>query len=145
MTTKLEIKPDAYYWTRGGEKAHVWKLVASERYPWFGEVDGIPVVWANDGKCLERRDDPCDLVAEWHELPEGFTPWFGGDQPVDDNVLVEVVLRYGGKDKRKAPCWRWYHYGDSLDIIGYRVVEDKPTLPDVLTINGVRYVREGSE
>lgn len=62
------------------------------------------------------------------EIPEGFTPWSGGECPVPFGARVEVIFRAGLRNTgRTAALWHWAHAGGVSDIIAYRVVrEEKP-------------------
>jgi hypothetical protein len=58
----------------------------------------------------------------------GFIPWTGGEQPVADDVEVEVLLsdsHQSGKQTLFAGHvdWSWSHLVDALRVIGYRVIK----------------------
>lgn len=52
-------------------------------------------------------------------------PWFGGKQPVPDNVEVEVICRddtnYVGSAKEFARDWKRHTIKSALDIIAFRL------------------------
>ena len=51
-------------------------------------------------------------------------PWAGGDCPVAGEVIVAVKDKNGDIDNYgKARLYDWYHTGNRLDIIAYRVVK----------------------
>lgn len=56
------------------------------------------------------------------QLPEGFTPWTGGERPVDKCIRVELLLRKGDRPTGAACDCRWNHCGNGEDIVGYRVI-----------------------
>lgn len=66
-------------------------------------------------------------------VPEGFTPWAGGDCPVPFGAQVEVIFRVGLRNTGcAAVLWHWGHGGGGDDIIAYRVVETpQPKVPDL--------------
>jgi hypothetical protein len=50
--------------------------------------------------------------------------WGGGDQPVEDSVVVSVMFRRGNvSTPMRAEMWSWSHHGGNGDIIAYRIVE----------------------
>lgn len=67
-------------------------------------------------------------------VPEGFTPWTGGERPVDKYVRVQLLLRNGDMPSGAAWDCRWLHCGNGEDVVGYRVVEDvNPETPEGFT------------
>jgi len=56
------------------------------------------------------------------EIPEGFTPWSGGECPVDGLTKVQILLRCGATSTGAAYACRWPHLGNDDDIIAYKVV-----------------------
>lgn len=59
-------------------------------------------------------------------IPEGFTRWNGGEQPVPTESWVDYTLRMDPSTIRHdgAGCLEWVHHGDGDDIIAYRSVSD---------------------
>lgn len=66
------------------------------------------------------------------EIVEGWGPWIdwtGGEQPVDDDTLVQCHLR-GGEgcgwhgDTLPASAWAWGHDCGHSDIVRYRVATE---------------------
>lgn len=59
-----------------------------------------------------------------YELAKKWIDWHGGECPVDGNVKVEVELRSGHIETRKAKKWAWERNGllPSGDIIKYRII-----------------------
>lgn len=58
------------------------------------------------------------------EIPEGFTPWAGGECPVDTDANVEVIFADGTKGSCAAKHLRWMN-APAFSIIAYRVVEQR--------------------
>lgn len=96
--------------------------------------------WA-DGATIQQKDQNgkwCDVwmnypswddVTEFRvkpEIPEGFTPWEGGDCPVDPRCFVEIKLRSGFTDCQFAEEFYWKNCGCFDDIIAYRVIKQAP-------------------
>ena len=78
------------------------------------------------------------------KLPEGFTPWFGGECPFEDGTLVDVVYRDGEVlyalaandladeyEDRDASCSFWNHENHPADIVGCRRSEPEEKQPVV--------------
>lgn len=64
-----------------------------------------------------------ELLAPPKTLETGkWVPWFGGDAPLPDGVLVECFLRRGtGSPIKPAPCFEWASRMDGSDIIAFCV------------------------
>ena len=107
----------------GSNSMHQWQL-----------GDGSWV--ACDGRDYDHKESSIDLiellsgpgfVAPAPAVPEGFTPWAGGEQPAE-TVGKRVI--YHMRDS--TPCTdtanklRWNHEGTGGDIVAYKVVEDMP-------------------
>ena len=59
------------------------------------------------------------------QIPEGFTAWEGGVNPVNPpSAIVEYVARNGGHARCHASLLSWTHRTEDFgaDIIAYRVV-----------------------
>lgn len=56
---------------------------------------------------------------------DGWIEWSGGEQPVGDNVEVEVQFRDGSNLQEKAGYFSWEHHKESFDIVAYRVIKGK--------------------
>lgn len=56
------------------------------------------------------------------EIPEGFTPWAGGECPVDPDTDVDVIFDDGRRGSCGATHLRWTN-APGFSIIAYRVVE----------------------
>lgn len=59
--------------------------------------------------------------AELAEQPT-FTYWPGGECPLPDGVLVEVIFRCGDCEKHPATPLDWSHDKVAGDIIAYRII-----------------------
>lgn len=71
------------------------------------------------------------------EIPEGFTPWNGGERPVDKKVIVKVQLSSGGESLGPAGVFDWSRLSNGGDIVAYRVVEDEKLsfeIPEYFTL-----------
>lgn len=52
-----------------------------------------------------------------------FTVWEGGECPVPEGVMVEIILRTGVKCLANGVnWWRWEHLNSMFDIIAYRII-----------------------
>jgi len=70
----------------------------------------------------DRRAETARLraIGEARENAQpGWIEWKGGECPVADGVFVECLIQIGPKN---ASLLRWSHFGDSGNIIAYRVV-----------------------
>ena len=64
-----------------------------------------------------------DLMRAYDLVEQGYTLWFGGECPVDDGVVVDVVFRDGSNDSEEnVEYCTWKQPGDDDDIIAYRVI-----------------------
>lgn len=75
----------------------------------------------------ERKFDcavEVDVSVEICELAEQteFTYWPGGECPLPDGVMVEVVYRDGEKDFGTADLLYWEHEFSFEDVIAYRIL-----------------------
>lgn len=60
-------------------------------------------------------------------IPEGFTPWHGGECPVSGDTKVTPFFRDGSSSApNHADNLQWDHYGEEIDIIAYRVESAQP-------------------
>lgn len=99
--------------------------------------------WA-DGAEIEYKSVSGSWVAvsdnpNWHvwndyrvkpavEIPEGFTPWQGGERPVDPKCFVKIKLRSGNFNSRMAEDFYWSNRESSNDIIAYKVLKNAPVV-----------------
>lgn len=72
-----------------------------------------------------------DDVSPKVEIPEGFTPWNGGECPVPACIEIDVVLRNGSQGSGLAGGHGWTHGQNLVDIIAYRVRVIEPAKPQV--------------
>lgn len=79
------------------------------------------------GNIIAYRADKAEKPAV--EIPEGFTPWAGGECPVNPGVRVQVVFRNGEIYKfSESPLeLEWAESGYDADIIAYRVIGSEQT------------------
>lgn len=59
-------------------------------------------------------------------IPEGFTPWEGGERPIPGDTRFEMILRNGDMVTGLASSCRWWHNNMHNDIIAYRVLVPQP-------------------
>lgn len=72
------------------------------------------------------------------EIPEGFTPWAGGECPVDPDTGVDVILADGTSGGSEAKGFDWSHVeGRGVNILAYRA--DKPQTARDIQIGGTHY------
>lgn len=68
-------------------------------------------------------------ILEQQERGDGWIKWGGGEQPVGDDVTVEMKWDNGAVMCGKASEYRWYH--DSLlsdvNLIAYRIIPEQTT------------------
>lgn len=85
------------------------------------EVRNLAVDW--NTAIITREQYEAALAAK----NEGWIEWGGGECPVDDGEVVDVMFGRGGRiiSTNIADCWRWSHSGTDSDIISYRL--HKPT------------------
>lgn len=70
-----------------------------------------------------KNDNSMDIV-----LSGGWIEWKGGDQPVQDDTVVDVMIRSGETGTGLASIWDWTHNDGAPwagDIIAYRVHNDR--------------------
>ena len=91
------------------------------------EQEAGAVDWTRDddsgnGDVMEYRvlGSTHEKGADWHEWIE----WTGGEQPVDDEVVVDIVMRVGSLEEQTAGVVDWANDGGNSDVIGYRVLYD---------------------
>ena len=69
---------------------------------------------------LENKSNQSDNESN----DDGWIEWNGGECPVDENAMVEIVMRDLEHEKRIAGYFSWDHTKSRVDIIAYRVVKD---------------------
>jgi hypothetical protein len=113
----MELEAGKYYRTLADNKVEcIWN---NENYA-VCVHNGIPFAYNIDGRIYEK--DAC-IAGEWHDLPEGFKPWFGGECPPSGRVTI--LADFGGK-RMMFPAGSEEMDWTCSKIIGYKVIEDKP-------------------
>ena len=101
-----------------------------------------PEFASEQGEAIEHMiatsDAVCEELSEAYtapQIPEGFTPWSGGECPVSKDQVVELLFReswagdgngraiYISDPADYADLTQWKHHGQGGDIIAYRVIE----------------------
>lgn len=78
------------------------------------------------------------------KIPEGFTPWDGGERPIPGDTRFEMILRNGYMFTGLSSSCRWWHNNMHNDIIAYRVIEDdKPKTARDTQVGGDHYKTAG--
>jgi hypothetical protein len=70
-----------------------------------------------------RRVRRYRVIKDESKTIHGFIPWTGGEQPVANNVKVEVLLSDQSKHIRFAGHVDWSHFCFGAKVIGYRVIK----------------------
>jgi len=91
------------------------------------EQEAGAVDWTRDddsgnGDVMEYR-----VLGSTHERGgemNNWIEWTGGEQPVDDEVVVDIVMRVGSLEEQTAGVVDWANDGGNSDVIGYRVLYD---------------------
>ena len=101
--------------------------------PEFASEQGEPIE-----EMIATSDAVCEELSEAYtapQIPEGFTPWSGGECPVSKDQVVELLFReswagdgngraiYISDPADYADLTQWKHHGQGGDIIAYRVIE----------------------
>lgn len=104
-----------------------WKR---EQYEWYGEFLDLKDYkkWLYERKKMEWLQP---FLATKPPLldKDGFIPWAGGECPVQKDNKVVVKFRNGGSYLDTASVFCWYEMGSYGDIVGYKAVEEQPTVP----------------
>lgn len=109
--------------TRGGQEVEIVNNDGHRVYPWdLSNGDSV----TEQGDVLCNCEDEFDLITLIQD-EHGFTPWSGGDCPVEYGVKIEYKMK---NDPTKVfegfpDGLRWEHIDLGGDIIAYRVVEQK--------------------
>ena len=84
--------------------------------------------WTNTGKYRVHDDDDSvyDLRMKYPSSGD-WIDWNGGECPVDGDLLVEIVFRYGNSIDQfsNASNFYWLHSGYPGDIIAYKIIEEE--------------------
>ena len=127
-----EIKVGGFYQTREGAKVYVHYLASDCVYGQTeGEIDGG--CWSIDGTASDTLEEaPDDLMRPWKAQAETPAEWirhYGGEQPIDDGIMVEYEMSHGKIRERLSEELDWpNNQGAPQLIIAYRILpqEDKP-------------------
>ena len=99
-----------------------------------GELDWLHTNYAGD-IIAYRVIEPAKPQVK---IPEGFTPWAGGECPVDPDTGVDVILADGTSGGSEAKGFDWSHVeGRSVNVLAYRA--DKPQTARDTQIGGDHY------
>lgn len=126
----IELAVGQKWKTRGGQEVEIVNNDGHRVYPWdLSNGDST----TEQGDVLCNCEDEFDLITLIQD-EHGFTPWSGGDCPVEYGVKIEYKMK---NDPTKVfegfpDGLRWGHFDLGGDIIAYRVVEQKaePTKVD---------------
>lgn len=85
--------------------------------------------WVEQGGTLKISDAGCywaDSIEDWvgycRPRMNRWHSWQGGDCPVPEGFIGDILLRNGVQSKnKKLCCWKWVHSGNYSDIIAFRV------------------------
>lgn len=124
------------HWARGKSTNHPDKILRHQMSAGTEDTDGTlhsgKVAWralAQLQEELERRYGLTpprnakmpDAKIREHKDNDGWREWGGGQQPVADEVKVDVVLKYRAEIHGvAAESLRWSHDGDAGDIVAWR-------------------------
>jgi len=118
-----------------GKPLQVWDFVAANNLGYFeGNIVKYVSRWKDKGGVddlrkakhyIEKLIELETQVKDESKTIHGFIPWTGGDQPVDDDVMVEILCRSGEKRTSATNDFYWGHSlgPEPFDIIGYRVIK----------------------
>lgn len=141
------IKLDPYFvakqWKTGskddsGALFHVLKTVArfGDKNPVEREVKAL---YAQVKRLAELNGVPLEVIEQVHVpnndlwYPDSSGEWIeydGSGRPVDDNEIIEALLREERKDRyydlQKIPAWKfsWVNHGWGEDIVAYKIVKE---------------------
>ena len=110
-----------------------WDYIAANNLGYFeGNVVRYISRWKDKGGVddlrkakhyIEKLIELETQVKDESKTIHGFIPWTGGDQPIEDYVVVEALMKNQVKVKQIAASLRWSAQKDETDIIGYRVIK----------------------
>ncbi len=78
---------------------------------------------------LQALEIALPILEQQQRADRGWIEWRGGEQPVDDDAIVEIRCRHEEyKYKPERAChFAWNYTGLGLDIIAYRIIPEQPT------------------
>ena len=87
-------------------------------------VDGMGELRLLDNSICGCRISELDNEESPKLVESAPIPWFGGECPVPEGVMVNAWSRDGYKtdSAKSAGVYRWSHHGDVSDIIAYQIV-----------------------
>ena len=96
--------------------------------PEFASEQGEPIE-----EMIATSDAVCEELSEAYtplQIPEGFTPWSGGECPIPNPAQYAVIHRDGMVVNNDHFCKPyddafWSHIGSDTDIVGYRIISSR--------------------
>lgn len=134
----IELQVGQKWRCRDGESRVVTSYDGSDTgFPW--SVNGAFWVTRN-GRDYDDKEGCIDLIELLSgpgfvaPVPEGFTPWAGGEQPaetVGKRVHAHFRDTTATADAEQADDFRWENTNSEDDIVAYKVVVDTPAKTDI--------------
>ena len=111
------------------------------KYIWRADLKGDAIEdlkkarWYIERELEKREGKPANSATTASDAFDdaSWSEWRGGARPVGKGIFVEVRFRDGHYGRGKAIDFWWSHGGNHMDIMHYRVVEQKDdsAAPDV--------------
>lgn len=102
-----------------------WSALYSPEHDYYvdGDIDGQYDAWKASRQALEIA---LPVLEQQEKGDGGWIEWKGGKCPVPPRAIVVVRYRKGKEEAPgEAGGYFWCHAGSSVDIIAYRVVQDR--------------------
>ena len=120
----VEIAVGQVWRTHEGYETIPLRQSDDKTYPFWD--DRMMATWGADGRCFAGKMDASDLI-ELVRDEHGFTPWAGGESPVDQHAMVVVRFDNGYTQSRPqmASDLRWgANPGDNYHrIVAYKLAD----------------------
>jgi hypothetical protein len=115
-----------------------WDYVAANNLGYFeGNIVKYVSRWKDKGGVddlrkakhyIEKLIELETQVKDESKTIHGFIPWAGGEQPLDNDVKVEVLLSDSHQSGTQTLFaghvdWSWSHLVDAVRVTGYRVIK----------------------